>query len=132
MDSTPQHLAGEVSGDAAEAGQAPTQEPIKKHRGFQPGVSGNPGGKPKGAVSKVTIEARAACAAIIDDPVYRANLARRARAGKLKPQTENLLWHYAKGVPKTEIDINQKITDTRRMDTDDLKAELADLLSKLP
>lgn len=81
--------------------------------------------------NKVMIEARAACAAIIDDPEYRANLAKRARQGKLKPQTENLLWHYAKGVPKTEIDINQKITDTRRMDTEDLKAELADLLTRL-
>ena len=38
------------------------------------------GGRRKGTPNKVTAEARAVCAAILDDPTYRTNLTARARA----------------------------------------------------
>ena len=36
---------------------------------------------------------------IVDDPIYRANLLKRARKGKLAPPVECLLWYYSKGKP---------------------------------
>ena len=69
---------------------------------FQPGQSGNPRGRPRGAKSKVSVEAKAAAARIVDDPVYRENLLEAARAGTPAPAIEVLLWHYAKGKP-TEL-----------------------------
>ena len=53
-----------------------------------------------GVPNKATAEAKHACAAIVDDPTYRRNLAARARAGRLAPAVECLLWHYAHGKPK--------------------------------
>ena len=57
-------------------------------------------GRPKGVPNKATAEAKQACAAIVDDPTYRRNLAARARAGRLAPAVECMLWHYAYGKPK--------------------------------
>lgn len=61
-------------------------------------------GRPKGVPNKVTLEVREAAASIVDDPVYRANLASRARRGKLAPAIESMLWHYAKGKPKETVE----------------------------
>ena len=77
---------------------------------FKPGQSGNPRGRPKGAKSRVTIEAQKACAAIVDDPVYRAKLLAAARARTLPPGVEVLLWHYAKGKPKDEVSVDMVST----------------------
>ena len=44
--------------------------------------------------------------AIVDDPAYRRNLASRARRGKLAPAVECMLWHYAKGKPTEDINID--------------------------
>jgi hypothetical protein len=46
----------------------------------------------------------------VDDPVYRQRLATRLRSGKLSPAVECMLWHYAKGKPKEEVQSNQHIT----------------------
>ena len=43
------------------------------------------GGRTKGTPNKATAEAKAVCAAIVDDPVYRQGLMERAQAGKLAP-----------------------------------------------
>lgn len=61
-------------------------------------------GRPKGSKNKATIEAKKACAEIVDDPAYRENLIERARNGKLAPAIEAMLWHYAKGKPKEYIE----------------------------
>ena len=97
---------------------------------FPKGVSGNPKGKPKGVQNKVTIEAREAAGQIVDNPAYRMNLMDRAINGRLPPQVEVLLWHYAKGVPKQTLDINNRV-DVSQMSTEDLRAELAGLLARL-
>ena len=62
-------------------------------------------GRRKGTPNKVTAEARAVCAAILDDPTYRTNLTARARAGTLAPAVEAMLWHYAFGKPKDSLDV---------------------------
>jgi len=46
------------------------------------------GGRRKGTPNKVTAEARAVCAVILDDPTYRTNLTARARAGTLAPAAD--------------------------------------------
>ena len=63
------------------------------------------GGRRKGTPNKVTVEARAVCAAILDDPTYRTNLTVRARAGTLAPAVEAMLWHYAFGKPRDSLDV---------------------------
>ena len=63
------------------------------------------GGRRKGTPNKVTAEARAVCAAILDDPTYRTNLTARARAGALAPAVETMLWHYAFGKPKDSLNV---------------------------
>lgn len=75
-------------------------------RPFQKGQSGNPRGRKPGAVNKVTAEAKAACAAIVDDPIYRSMLLKRAQLGRLAPAVEAMLWHYAKGKPKEHVEVS--------------------------
>jgi hypothetical protein len=70
-------------------------------RGLKRG--GSPG-RPKGTPNKATVEAKAACAALVDDPAYREALAKRLRAGKLSPAMECMLWHYAKGKPREHVE----------------------------
>ena len=61
-------------------------------------------GRKKGVPNKATAEVRAACVAIVDDPQYRTKLLARARAGTLAPAVECMLWHYAKGKPKDQVE----------------------------
>ena len=62
------------------------------------------GGRRKGTPNKVTTEAKAVCAAIVDDPTYRKKLIARAKAGELAAAIEAMLWHYAYGKPKEQIE----------------------------
>ena len=62
------------------------------------------GGRRRGTTNKVTAEARAVCAAIVDDPAYRKKLVARAKAGELPPAIEAMLWHYAYGKPKEQVE----------------------------
>ncbi len=62
------------------------------------------GGRRKGTSNKVTAEAKAVCAAIVDDPTYRKKLIARAKAGELAPAIEAMLWHYAYGKPKEQVE----------------------------
>lgn len=71
--------------------------------GLRRGVTG---GRPKGVRNKATIEAKRICSDLVDDPIYRANLQKRLRAGKLAPGMESMLWWYAKGKPKETAEID--------------------------
>ncbi len=62
------------------------------------------GGRRNGTSNKVTAEAKAVCAAIVDDPTYRKKLIARAKAGELAPAIEAMLWHYAYGKPKEQVE----------------------------
>jgi hypothetical protein len=66
-------------------------------------------GRTPGTLNKATVGAKAACVALVDDPAYRRSLGRRLRTGRLSPAMECLLWHYAKGKPKEEVQSNQQI-----------------------
>ena len=78
-------------------------------------------GRRKGTPNKVTAEARAVCAAILDDPTYRTNLTARARAGTLAPAVEAMLWHYAFGKPKDSLDVTVgPAGDLSELSTEDL------------
>lgn len=83
---------------------------------FRKGHSGNPGGKPRGTLNKLTVEARAAASRIVDDPDYRAALTERMISGRAG-QMEVMLWQYAKGKPPGHIEVGapgafDKLTDS--------------------
>jgi hypothetical protein len=61
------------------------------------------GGRKKGTPNKATVEAKAACAEIVDNPRYRKKLLAKACKGTLPPAVETMLWHYAKGKPKETV-----------------------------
>ena len=72
---------------------------------FQKGQSGNPRGKIPGTPNRATVEVRGACAALVEDPTYRARLKARLVAGDLAPAVEAMLWHYAYGKPKEHVQL---------------------------
>lgn len=75
-------------------------------RRWKKGESPNPAGRPKGAQNKVTLSARATAQALLDQPAYRAALAKAVRTRTLEPQLEAMLWHYAHGKPKEAVDVS--------------------------
>ena len=78
----------------------------------------------------MTIEAQAACAAIVDDPAYRRKLIQRARTGRLSPAIEALLWHYAKGKPKDEVSMDIVAT-TATLNTADVEGVSTERLEEV-
>lgn len=63
------------------------------------------GGRAKGTPNKVTAEARDICRAFLESAPYRVTLKDRIEAGRLPPAVETMLWHYAYGKPKEEIEL---------------------------
>lgn len=76
-------------------------------------------GRPLGSKNKPkpSTETISYCLSVIDDPLYRRNLLKRARSGRLRPAMECMLWYYAKGKPP----------DTLNLNDDTAKQELAKL-----
>jgi hypothetical protein len=62
-------------------------------------------GRPKGVPNRATLEAKAVCNALVDDPDYQKRLKVRLIAGKLAPAVECMIWHYAKTKPTDKLDI---------------------------
>jgi hypothetical protein len=73
-------------------------------KGFQPGQSGNPGGRQKGTPNKATREVRELARRLVEDPEYQLKLKARLDAGQASA-LELLLWHYAYGKPKEAVEL---------------------------
>jgi|SRR6185369_2351481 len=71
---------------------------------FKPG-DGRAGRRP-GSLNKATIEVKEACREIVESPAYRRNLKLRAAKGELSPPVEVMLWAYAYGKPKEQIELS--------------------------
>ncbi len=82
---------------------------------FVKGNIGHPGpGRPKGSQNKRTLEAKALSRQLVSDPTYRQNLQERLRTGEAGGM-EPILWAYAFGKPKEQIELNwklEKLSDT--------------------
>jgi hypothetical protein len=84
------------------------------------------GGRPKGGLNKSTLEGRAFAQQLVNDPEYRTTLRERLLAGKLPPGVESMLWFYAIGKPKEEVELSTSVgtRDVASMSDDELVAEL--------
>jgi hypothetical protein len=91
---------------------------------IQPGT--RPYGRAKGTPNKRTIMGREFAEKLVKDPEYLANVEARAKAGKLHPGVEAMLWYYAMGKPRETLELSGSVgtKDVREMSTDDLLAEL--------
>jgi hypothetical protein len=76
------------------------------------------GGRKKGTPNRVTVEARRAASAMVDDPAYRKRLVKDMRARKVAPAIEQMLWYYAKGKPVEQVtgtfDLRSTIVDPEK------------------
>ena len=83
-------------------------------------------GRAKGVPNRTTAEGRALAEQLVSDPIYRANLRERLLAGRVHPCIEQMLWHYAHGKPKEEVELSANVgtRDVATMDTAELLAEL--------
>jgi len=66
---------------------------------FEPGQSGNPIGRPKGACNKSSLAIREWPTNIVEDSQVQARLLADARAGRLHPSVLTVLITYAYGRP---------------------------------
>ena len=81
---------------------------------FKKGQVGPSRGRPIGAKNKSTIEVKRLARQLVNDPTYKRNLQKRLRAGE-GGAMEPLLWAYAFGKPKEQIEVKwnlEKLTDT--------------------
>lgn len=75
-------------------------------RPFAKGQSGNPAGKKKGTLNKVTRQVKDFCFGLVNDPVYQAKFQAAFQARTIDKSLEELVWHYAFGKPSQALDVN--------------------------
>ncbi len=73
---------------------------------WRKGETGNPHGRPKGAVNKASREVREFCRGLLERPAYQKQFLGRWESGQLPPQLEVMVWHYAHGRPVQAVDLN--------------------------
>ena len=76
-------------------------------------------GRSKGTANKATAEIKNAARAIVNDPEYRALLMIRLKLGEA-PHMETLLWHYAYGKPKEQVEVKH-VEDFGGLSADELR-----------
>ena len=118
-------MGGNMGKAVAPAGRARMRR--GEGRPFQAGKSGNPAGRPHGALSKITKAVRQVATELVDNPTYRRKLKRDLERREVPPLIEQMLWHYAKGKPKDIVEmevysgtINLDLVNT--MSTEELEA----------
>jgi len=85
---------------------------------------GAPGpGRPAGWIGPITRQVRSIARALLEDAEYRTLLAIRLKLGEA-PHMETLLWHYAYGKPKEQIEVKQ-VEDFTDLTTDELRERSA-------
>jgi hypothetical protein len=116
-------------GHGAQSGSAPAALVVGKlelmprtHKVVTPKGQRYPGsGVKKGYVKPVTVEARMLVTQLVNDAGYQARLRRDFALRRLHPTIEALVWAYALGKPKQElqlsgsIDIHARIEEERRI-----------------
>ncbi len=71
-------------------------------------------GRPKGSLNKRTLEAKAFARQLVCDPTYLQNLQAALGNRNVEASLEAMLWHYAYGKPKEQLELNwhlEKLTD---------------------
>lgn len=74
-------------------------------RGFDKGQSGNPTGRPRGAVSQATRDVKLFAQSILEDPLVQQRTLEDAQKGRLAPPIHSMLFHYAYGKPKDTLKV---------------------------
>lgn len=84
------------------------------------------GGRAKGTLNKATLVGRAFAERLVNDPDYLASVEARAKAGKLQPGIEQMIWYYALGKPRESLELSGSVSgrDVTQMSTDELLAEM--------
>jgi hypothetical protein len=88
-------------------------------------------GRPRGTLNRVTVEVRAAAAALVDDPQYRRKLLHDLRKRRVLPAVETMLWYYAKGKPVERHEIATP-GDFSKLSDEELRVELEKALLFFP
>jgi len=66
-------------------------------------------GRKQGVPNKVTVEVKALCAGLVDDPAYRKRLKADLRERKVAPAIEQMLWYFAYGKPTEQIQMSGNV-----------------------
>lgn len=90
------------------------------------------GGRKKGQLNSVTVEARELAQRLVHDADYQRGLVERAQAKKLHPAIEVMIWHYAFGKPTEKLEVSGSLmADPARMTDEQLTAALATALDEM-
>jgi hypothetical protein len=100
------------------------------HTRFQKGRK-RTGGRVKGKPNRVTVELRDMAAKLLQDPEYQDGLIERAKAKKLHPAIEVLMWHYAIGKPTERLQVTGVSVDPSKLSDAELLAHLQRAVSEL-